>query len=150
MIIEIFTDGACRGNPGPGGWAAVLCYGGHIKKISGAISFTTNNRMELTAVINALKILKKPMQVKLITDSQYVKQGITNWITKWKCNNWKNNKKKSIKNIDLWMELDSIVQYHKITWYWVKGHNNCENNIFADKLANEAIDGLKINAPNYN
>jgi ribonuclease HI len=138
--IEIFTDGACRGNPGPGGWGALLRYEHHEKKSSGREAHTTNNRMELTAVIKALEVLKKPTKVSVTTDSQYVKKGITEWIKQWKKKNWMTSDKKPVKNKDLWEELDKLSQLHDIHWHWVKGHNNHIENEIADKLATEAID----------
>jgi len=142
ITVEIFTDGACRGNPGPGGWGAILRYNRHEKLLKGTETLTTNNRMELVAVIEALKKLKKPCVVKITTDSQYVKNGITLWMHQWKQNGWKTSNKKPVKNIDLWQELDRIAQLHKISWHWVKGHSNHPENELADKLANEAIDEL--------
>ncbi|MDR1057376.1 MAG: ribonuclease HI [Coxiellaceae bacterium] len=140
--VEIFTDGACRGNPGPGGWGVILRYNQHEKNLKGAATLTTNNRMELTAVIAALKKLKKPCLVTITTDSKYVKNGITLWMPKWKKNGWRTSDKKLVKNLDLWQELDKIVTLHKINWHWVKGHSNHPENELADKLANEAIDAL--------
>ncbi|EKD45832.1 MAG: hypothetical protein ACD_69C00115G0002 [uncultured bacterium] len=138
--VEIFTDGACRGNPGPGGWGAILRYNKHEKHLKGAVAFTTNNRMELTAVINALAALKKPCSIKITTDSQYVRQGITSWLKQWKKNGWKTSSKDPVKNMDLWQQLDTIAKQHKISWHWVKGHSNHTENELADQLANEAID----------
>lgn len=140
--VEIFTDGACRGNPGPGGWGAILRYNKHEKKINGSEPLTTNNRMELTAVIKALKQLKKRCKVEITTDSKYVQQGITSWIEQWKKNNWKTSNKKPVKNLDLWQQLDTIANQHEIIWHWVKGHSNHKENELADQLANEAIDKL--------
>jgi ribonuclease HI len=140
VTVEIFTDGACRSNPGPGGWGAILRYQKHEKHFKGAETLTTNNRMELTAVINALEKLKKPCLVKVTTDSEYVRQGITSWLSRWKKNGWKTSLKKPVKNIDLWRKLDTIANRHKISWYWVKGHSNHPENELADKLANDAID----------
>lgn len=136
--IEIFTDGACRGNPGPGGWGAILRYNEHEKTINGAEPNTTNNRMELTAVIAALTQLKEPCIINLTTDSTYVKDGITKWLPKWKANNYK----KQIKNLDLWCKLDELVAKHHITWFWVKGHSGHKENELADQLANQALDKL--------
>lgn len=141
-IVEIFTDGACRGNPGPGGWGAILRYNHHEKHLSGAELLTTNNKMELTAVIRALAALKKQCEIKITIDSQYVRQGITIWIHQWKKNGWKTKDKKPVKNIDLWQQLDAIVQSHNIKWHWVKGHSNHPENELADQLANKAIDKL--------
>lgn len=140
--IEIFTDGACRGNPGPGGWGAVLRYNKHEKHLNGAEPLTTNNRMELTAVIKALEALKKAYPTRITTDSQYVHSGITKWLAKWKKNNWKNSDKKPVKNVDLWQELDTIAKKHQITWHWIKGHSGHKENELADELANLAIDNL--------
>jgi len=140
--VEIFTDGACRGNPGPGGWGAILRYNKHEKHLKGAVAFTTNNRMELTAVINALTALKKPCTIKVTTDSQYVRQGITSWLKQWKKNGWKTSSKDPVKNMDLWQQLDTIAKQHEISWHWVKGHSNHPENEMADQLANEAIDSL--------
>ena len=140
--VEIFTDGACRGNPGPGGWGAILRYNKHEKHLKGAVAFTTNNRMELTAVINALSALKKPCAIKVTTDSQYVRQGITSWLKQWKKNGWKTSSKDPVKNMDLWQQLDTIAKQHEISWHWVKGHSNHPENELADQLANEAIDSL--------
>jgi ribonuclease HI len=138
--IEIFTDGACRGNPGPGGWGALLRYNHHEKKLCGAEQHTTNNRMELTAVIMALKALKKTCHISLTTDSQYVRNGVMKWIHQWKKQGWKTADKKSVKNQDLWQQLDELVQAHHIEWHWVKGHSGHIENELADQLANEAID----------
>jgi len=140
--VEIFTDGACRGNPGPGGWGAILRYNKHEKHLKGAVAFTTNNRMELTAVINALTALKKPCTIKVTTDSQYVRQGIASWLKQWKKNGWKTSSKDPVKNMDLWQQLDTIAKQHEISWHWVKGHSNHPENEMADQLANEAIDSL--------
>ena len=138
-IINIWTDGACSGNPGPGGWGALIKFNNSVKKISGSEKYTTNNRMEMMAVINALKDVDAEAKINLYTDSKYVKEGITSWIHGWKKNNWTNSNKKDVKNKDLWIELDILSQKHNITWNWVKGHSgNIENDI-ADKLATEAI-----------
>jgi len=142
IIINIWTDGACSGNPGPGGWGALIKYNNATKEISGSEKNTTNNRMEMMAVIKALKYIDTKSQINLYTDSKYVKEGITNWIISWKKNNWKNSQKKDVKNKDLWVELDSLSLKHNINWNWVKGHSgNIENDI-ADKLATEAIKDL--------
>lgn len=141
--VEIFTDGACRGNPGPGGWGAILRYNKHEKQIKGAETLTTNNRMELTAVIKALKTLKKPCSIDITTDSKYVRDGITSWMNQWKKNGWKTSQKKPVKNMDLWLELDTISSEHKINWHWVKGHSDHPENELADQLANAAIDELE-------
>ena len=137
--VEIFTDGACKGNPGPGGWGALLRYGNKEKEINGYEPSTTNNIMELTAVIEALKQIKKPYDINITTDSTYVKNGITDWIQNWKNNGWKTAAKKSGKNKELWIELDSLIQAHKINWIWVKGHSGHPENERADELANNAI-----------
>lgn len=141
-IVEIFTDGACRGNPGPGGWGALLRYQEHQKKLNGAEADTTNNRMELTAAIEALKHLKQSSVVHLTTDSVYVKNGITDWMPKWKRKGWKTADNKPVKNQDLWQQLDEIVQQHEVEWFWVKGHSGHVENEIADQLANAAIDVL--------
>ena len=141
--IEIFTDGACKGNPGPGGWGAILRYGTTEKEIYGANKNTTNNIMELTAVIESLKNLKKPCELTITTDSKYVKNGITEWIHNWKKNGWRTAAKKEVKNKELWIELDSLIQIHSITWDWVKGHSGHPENERADLLANVAIEKLK-------
>lgn len=138
-LIIIYTDGACSGNPGPGGWGAVLLYGDHRKDIFGGEKETTNNRMELSAVIESLKILKKPSNVSIYTDSKYVMDGITKWIFNWKKNGWKSANKKPIKNIDLWQELDKEVAKHQLKWTWVKGHNGDHFNEVADELARRGI-----------
>ena len=141
--VEIFTDGACKGNPGPGGWGAVLRYGTTEKEIYGSSKNTTNNIMELTAVIESLKNLKKPCELIITTDSKYVKNGITEWIHNWKKNGWKTAAKKEVKNKELWIELDSLIQIHSISWDWVKGHSGHPENERADLLANVAIEELK-------
>ena len=141
--VEIFTDGACKGNPGPGGWGAILRYGTTEKEIFGASKNTTNNIMELTAVIESLKNLKKPCELIITTDSKYVKNGITEWIHNWKKNGWRTAAKKEVKNKELWIELDSLIQIHSISWDWVKGHSGHPENERADLLANVAIEELK-------
>ena len=138
--IEIFTDGACKGNPGIGGWGAILIYKDHVKEISGFALESTNNIMELTAVIKALNSLKEQCHVILTTDSNYVKDGITDWINTWKLNGWKTANKKPVKNKDLWIKLDSLSKKHIIDWKWVKGHSGHLYNERADQLANEAIE----------
>jgi len=140
MKVEIFTDGACRGNPGPGGWGAILRYGKHEKKLYGAESETTNNRMELTAAIRALEVLKQRCEVSLTTDSQYVRKGITEWMHSWKKKSWRTSNNKPVKNVDLWQELDQLVRQHTVEWHWVKGHSGHTENEIADELANRAID----------
>ena len=139
---EIYTDGACRGNPGQGGWGAVLRYKGHEKTLYGAEPLTTNNRMELMAAICALESLKRPCRVRLTTDSQYVQKGITEWMVNWKRNGWKTAAKKPVKNADLWLRLDTAISGHQIQWEWVKGHSGHPENELADELANKAIDEL--------
>ena len=141
--VEIFTDGACKGNPGPGGWGAILRYGTTEKEIYGASKNTTNNIMELTAVIESLKNLNKPCELIITTDSKYVKNGITEWIHNWKKNGWRTAAKKEVKNKELWIEIDSLIQIHSITWDWVKGHSGHPENERADLLANVAIEKLK-------
>ena len=141
--VEIFTDGACKGNPGPGGWGAILRYGTTEKEIYGASKNTTNNIMELTAVIESLKNLKKPCELIITTDSKYVKNGITEWIHNWKKNGWRTAAKKEVKNKELWIELDSLIQIHSVSWDWVKGHSGHPENERADLLANIAIEKLK-------
>ncbi len=140
--VVIYTDGACRGNPGPGGWGAVLTAGEHVKEISGAEPDTTNNRMELTAAIRALKALNRHCQVRLYTDSQYVRTGVTEWLEQWKERNWRTASRKPVKNIDLWQALDAEIAKHTIEWHWVKGHAGVPGNEHADRLANEAIDAM--------
>ena len=140
--VEIFTDGGCRGNPGPGGWGAVLRWNGHEKELSGGEAHTTNNRMELTAAIIALESLKRPSQVVLTTDSTYVKQGITDWLRRWKRNGWRTAARKPVKNEDLWRRLDVAAARHQVEWRWVKGHAGHPDNERADALANRAMDRL--------
>lgn len=140
--VTIYTDGACRGNPGPGGWGAWLTCRGVHKELFGGEKETTNNRMELTAVIEALNALKRPCHVDLHTDSQYVKNGMTQWIFNWKKNNWKTANKKPVKNAELWQALDQAVQRHQIDWHWVKGHAGDEGNEKADMLANKGTDSI--------
>ncbi|MCA3630982.1 MAG: ribonuclease HI [Methylobacterium sp.] len=141
--VEIWTDGACSGNPGPGGWGAILIYGEVQKEMSGAEPETTNNRMELQAAIAALSALKRPCKVILHTDSQYVKGGITGWIFGWKKNGWRTADKKPVKNVDLWQALDEAIRRHEIEWRWVKGHAGSELNERADELAREAIKAMR-------
>ncbi len=133
--IIIYTDGACSGNPGKGGWGAILKYGDHTKEISGYAELTTNNKMELQAVIEALKLIKKDYDIEIFTDSSYVKDGITKWINTWKLNNWKTSKKEPVKNKELWLELDELRQKYNINWNWVKGHADDEINNRVDELA---------------
>jgi ribonuclease HI len=141
--IEMYTDGACKGNPGPGGWGALLRAGAHEKELFGGEPQTTNNRMELTAVIEGLSALKRPCEVDLYLDSQYVRQGITEWITGWKAKGWRTASKQPVKNVDLWQRLDALVHDgpHRIHWHWVKGHAGHEGNERADQLANRGVPG---------
>jgi len=141
-VVQIYTDGACKGNPGPGGWGAWLKSGMHHKELFGGEAQTTNNRMELTAVIEALGTLKRPCKVKLHTDSQYVKNGISIWIHDWKRRGWRTADKKPVKNEDLWRKLDEAVQGHDIEWIWVKGHAGDPGNERADELANQGVDKI--------
>ena len=140
--VEIFTDGACRGNPGPGGWGALLRYNGTEKKLKGGEYNTTNNRMELLAAISALESLSRPCEVRLVTDSRYLMDGIQSWLPNWKKRGWKTANKKPVKNEDLWRRLDVLVSQHKIDWQWVKGHSGHAENEMVDQLANDAIDEL--------
>ena len=142
MSVEIYTDGACRGNPGPGGWAALLRAGTHEKLIKGAERETTNNRMELMAAIQGLAALNRASSVVLTTDSQYVRQGITQWIHGWRRNGWKTSQKKPVKNKDLWQKLDSVLESHTVEWRWVKGHSGHPENEAVDQAANDAIDEM--------
>jgi ribonuclease HI len=139
-IVDIYTDGACSGNPGPGGWGAVLRYNGHEKELFGYAPETTNNRMEMTAVIESLKALKRPLPIRLHTDSQYVRQGITQWIHSWKQRGWKTANKEPVKNEDLWRALDALVAGRQIEWLWVKGHAGHPENERADALARRGIE----------
>jgi ribonuclease HI len=141
--VEIYTDGACRGNPGVGGWGALLRYQGHERELCGGEQETTNNRMELMAVIKGLEALTRPSRVKVVTDSQYVKNGITQWIHNWKRNGWKTAARKPVKNSDLWRQLDEQVARHDVTWAWVKGHSGHPENERADALANRGIECLQ-------
>lgn len=141
--VTLYTDGGCRGNPGPGGWGAVLIWGDKKKKLYGSEGDTTNNRMELLAAIEGLKALNREMDVQLYTDSQYVKQGITSWITNWKKNGWKTANRKPVKNQDLWIALDALIAKHNVSWHWVKGHAGDPMNELADQLANQAMDELE-------
>ncbi len=140
--VVIYTDGACRGNPGPGGWGALLVAGGREKELWGGESQTTNNRMELTAAIRALEALKRDCRVALYTDSQYVRNGIRQWLPAWKQRGWKTADRKPVKNQDLWQTLDALVAAHEIEWHWVKGHSGHDGNERADQLANRGIDEL--------
>jgi ribonuclease HI len=135
-LVTIYTDGACKGNPGLGGWGAVLRSGDHEKRLHGGEKHTTNNRMEMTAVIEALKALKGPCQIALYIDSQYVKRGVNEWMDNWKRSGWKTSDKKPVKNVDLWLVLDDLLTSHQIEWHWVKGHSGDPGNELADQLAN--------------
>jgi ribonuclease HI len=145
-VVEIYTDGACRGNPGVGGWAALLRRGADQKEISGAEAHTTNNRMELTAVIRALEALRRPIAVRVYTDSEYVRRGITEWLAAWKARGWLTAERKPVKNQDLWQRLEELVVPHRIEWHWVPGHAGVEGNERVDRLANEAIDAFQAGA----
>ena len=144
--LDIYTNGACRGNPGPGGWGAVLLHNGRERELSGADPATTNNRMELTAVIEALAALKRPVKARIYTDSQYVRLGILEWIGNWKKRGWKTADRKPVKNQDLWQRLDELAALHELEWHWVKGHSGVPGNERCDALANEAIDRLLAGA----
>jgi len=139
-IVEIYTDGACKGNPGVGGWGALLRYAGHEREIFGGEKLTTNNRMELLAAIRALESLKHPCKVHLHTDSQYVQKGISQWLDSWKMRNWRTSNRKPVKNEDLWRLLDSLAQQHEIEWCWVRGHSGHVDNDRADQLANRGVE----------
>lgn len=139
-VVEIYTDGACRGNPGPGGWAAILRYGDVEKELSGREDHTTNNRMELMAAIRGLEALNRRCRVRLLTDSQYVKKGVTEWLPAWKARNWKTASKSPVKNADLWQRLEAAAANHDVQWNWVRGHSGHEDNERVDVLARQAID----------
>jgi len=141
-MIEVFTDGACRGNPGPGGWGVLMRIDGEERSLSGFAPDTTNNRMELTAAIEGLAYFSQSSTICLTTDSQYVRQGITQWITGWKRNGWRTSNKQPVKNQDLWQQLDALAEKHTVSWFWVKGHSGHVENERADQLANEAIDQM--------
>ena len=143
-VVTIYTDGACKGNPGPGGWGALLVWGDHERELCGGEPATTNNRMELTAVIRALESLQRECAVAIHTDSQYVKNGIQSWIHGWKKNGWKTADRKPVKNAELWRELDALVAQHRIDWYWVKGHNGHPGNERADALANRGVETIRL------
>ena len=138
-VVEIYTDGACSGNPGPGGWGALRMWNGHEKELSGGEDETTNNRMEMMAVIKALEALKGRSKVELYTDSKYVMQGVTEWMDGWKAKGWKTASKKPVKNVDLWQEIDALVEVHDVSWHWVKGHAGDPGNERADALAVSGI-----------
>lgn len=138
-LVEVYTDGACKGNPGPGGWGALLRYGEHEKELHGGEEQTTNNRMELMAVIQALETLKRPSPVRITTDSQYVKRGVTEWMSRWKRNGWLTAERKAVKNRDLWERLDRALARHQVQWHWVRGHAGHAENERADRLANRGI-----------
>ena len=142
-LVEIFTDGACRGNPGPGGWGVLLKYKDQQRTLKGNALQTTNNRMELQAAISALETLSRPCRVQLSTDSRYLMDGIQSWLPNWKKRGWKTANKKPVKNEDLWRKLDRLVEQHEIDWQWVKGHSGHAENELVDKLANDAIDELE-------
>ncbi|WP_339047674.1 ribonuclease HI [Candidatus Mesenet endosymbiont of Phosphuga atrata] len=142
--VTIYTDGACSGNPGPGGWAAIILFNDKRKDICGGEENTTNNKMELKAVISGIKALKTPCRVNIYTDSTYVKNGITEWIKKWKINNWRTSKNLKVKNLELWMELDEVTTKHSINWYWIKSHAGHKYNEEADCLARKEIYNLQI------
>ncbi len=146
--VEIHTDGACSGNPGPGGWGAVLRWRGQIRELSGFAPATTNNRMELEAAIGALETLKRPMTVKVFTDSNYLRQGITSWLPAWKARGWRTADKKPVKNQDLWRRLESALGAHRVAWHWVKGHAGHPDNERADELARQAIQAGRSDPPN--
>ena len=141
-LVEVFTDGACRGNPGPGGWGVLLRYAGQEKELYGGEANTTNNRMELMAAIMALESLSRECQVRLTTDSEYVKNGITQWLPKWKARGWRTASKTPVKNADLWQRLETAAAQHKVQWHWVRGHSGHAENERADRLANRGIDEL--------
>ncbi|MEE9313524.1 MAG: ribonuclease HI [Rhizobiaceae bacterium] len=144
--VKIWTDGACSGNPGPGGWGALIRFGEHEKELDGGDFETTNNRMELMAAIEALNALKEPCTIDLYTDSKYVMEGITSWIFGWKKNNWKTAAKKAVKNADLWKLLDEATNRHKINWHWIKGHAGHDENERADELARMGMEPYKLKA----
>ncbi len=143
-IVQIFTDGACKGNPGIGGWGALMQYNGQTRELYGGVKLTTNNRMELLAVIRALETLKRPCKISLHTDSIYVQKGISEWIHSWKKQNWRNSNKKEVKNNDLWKQLDQLIQPHQIKWLWVRGHSGHDGNERADRLANKGVESVIV------
>lgn len=142
-LVDIYSDGACKGNPGVGGWGALLVSGNHRKELSGGEQLTTNNRMELTAVIEALKSLKRHSRVRVHTDSQYVQKGITEWLPNWKRRGWRTSSNAPVKNADLWQRLDEVAAQHQIEWFWVRGHNGHPGNERADALANEGVSSIQ-------
>ena len=144
QVVEMYTDGACRGNPGPGGWGVLLRFNGVEKTLHGGEPLSTNNRMELTAVIKGLEALTKPCDVVITTDSKYVLKGVTEWMENWKRRNWRTASKKPVLNVELWKELDELVAKHSIQWSWVKGHSGHEENEIADQLANRGIDEMDL------
>lgn len=144
MSVVIYTDGACKGNPGPGGWGVLLRYKGTEKKLYGAENHTTNNRMELMAAIKGLETLTRACEVDLYTDSQYLRKGMNEWMAQWKLKGWKNSKKEPVKNADLWQLLDILANQHTIRWHWVKGHSGHPENDLVDQLANQAIEELSL------
>jgi ribonuclease HI len=141
-VVQIFTDGACKGNPGIGGWGALIQYNGQTRELFGGVKLTTNNRMELLAVIRALEALTRPCKIHLHTDSTYVQKGISEWIHLWKKQNWRTSNKKEVKNNDLWKKLDQLAQQHQIDWLWVRGHSGHDGNEQADKLANQGAESI--------
>ena len=149
-VARLYTDGACSGNPGPGGWGAVLEWNGHRKELHGGEPATTNNRMELTAAIKAIESLSRSVTVELYTDSRYLKDGVTLWLKDWKRRGWKTADKNPVKNIDLWQQIDALLTQHKISWHWVKAHNGHEQNERADELARLGIVELRDASPNEN
>jgi ribonuclease HI len=143
-VVQIFTDGACKGNPGIGGWGALMQYNGQTKELYGGVKLTTNNRMELLAVIRSLVALTRPCKIHLHTDSTYVQKGISEWIHLWKKQNWRTSNKKEVKNNDLWKQLDQLAQQHQIEWFWVRGHSGHDGNEQADKLANQGAESINM------
>ena len=141
-VVELFTDGACRGNPGPGGWGVLMRYGDKEKSLCGGEADTTNNRMELTAVIEGIAALSQPCKISVTSDSTYVLKGVQEWMPAWKKRSWKTASKKPVKNVDLWQKLDAVITQHDIAWHWVKGHSGHTENEIADQLANRGIDEL--------
>ena len=141
--VVIYTDGACKGNPGPGGWGALMISGAHRRELRGGEPHTTNNRMELTAAIESLAALKRPCRVQLFTDSQYVRNGIMQWLPQWKKRGWKTADKKPVKNADLWVRLEQEIERHEVTWHWVRGHTGDPGNERADQLANRGVDSVR-------